>query len=121
MTALLIGVVVLTTTVGDLLITQGMKATGEVKNFAPLVLLRRLGRALGNMSIIGGIGCMVISFLAFLAALAVAPVSLVVPATAVTYVASTLGAKWFLHEEVTAVRWLGTVVVLCGVVLISVG
>ena len=121
MTALLIGVVVITTTVGDLLVTYGMKQTGEVRVLSPAALWRRMGRALANASIIGGVACMTISFFAFLAALARAPVSLVVPATAATYVASTLGAKWFLGERVSAVRWLGTLIVLSGVVLISIG
>ncbi len=120
-TALLIGMVVLTTTAGDLLVTRGMKETGEVHDFAPRALLRRLGQALANGPILIGLAFMTASFLAFLAALALAPVSLVVPATAATYVASTFGAKWFLREEVSTARWMGTLLVLCGVVLISLG
>ncbi|MBI4469106.1 MAG: EamA family transporter [Acidobacteria bacterium] len=119
MTVLLIAIVVVTSTAGDLLLTRGMKETGEVSDFAPLALVRRLGRALGNPSILAGVVTMAVSFLAFVAALAIAPVSLVVPATAATYVGGTLGAKWYLREQVSTTRWLGTLIVIGGVILVS--
>jgi len=49
----------------------------------------------------------------------VAELSFAVPVTAVTYVLETVLAKYLLRERVSAVRWAGAVLVVCGVALVS--
>ena len=66
-----------------------------------------------------GIGLMAIAFFSLLALLSWADVSLVVPATALTYVVAALGGKFLLHEEVAPVRWAGVALVCVGVALLS--
>jgi len=56
-----------------------------------------------------------------LALLSWADVSVVVPATALSYVAGVFGAKFLLHEQVAPVRWAGVLLVSVGTALLSIG
>ena len=47
-----------------------------------------------------------------------ANLSFVVPATAIVYVVTVLGAKFFLEEQIDGLRWAGTVLICFGVALI---
>jgi uncharacterized membrane protein len=62
---------------------------------------------------------MAISFFSFLAALSIADLSFVLPATSLSFVITTLGAKLFLKEKISATRWTGIALVCLGVALIS--
>ena len=58
---------------------------------------------------------MAISFRhAFLAMLSWFPVSFVIPATSLAYVAGAFGAKLFLNEQLNATRWAGILLICCG-------
>ena len=48
-------------------------------------------------------------------------VSLVIPATALSYVTGALAAKLLLGEHLTPLRWTGIVMVSLGVALVSMG
>jgi len=49
-----------------------------------------------------------------------APLSVVIPASAGTYVVGTFGAKYVLREQVSPKRWMGVVMVCIGVALVLV-
>ena len=116
-TALFVTIVVFSGTSGEICVTHAMKRIGEVRNFAPRALLAVLRRAfrLGWMRL--GILLMAVSFYAFLALLSWAPVSFVVPATALSYAVGALGAKFLLGERVSGSRWAGVLLVCLGVAL----
>ncbi len=116
-TALFLAIVVFSGTGGEICATRAMKLIGEVKSFAPRVVLAALGRAfrLGWMWL--GIGLMALSFYSFLALLSWNPVSFVIPATALSYAVGALGAKFLLGERVNSVRWIGVLLVCFGVAL----
>jgi drug/metabolite transporter (DMT)-like permease len=117
-TALFIGIIVLAGQGGDISLSFAMKRIGEVKNFGPRNLLKVLGRAfqIGWMWL--GIGLMAIAFFSLLALLSWANVSLVVPATASSYLVGTLGAQFLLKERVDKIRWIGVAIVCIGVALV---
>jgi drug/metabolite transporter (DMT)-like permease len=117
-TALFIGIIVLTSQGGDIALSFAMKKIGEVKNFGPRSLLKTLRRAfqIGWMWV--GIGLMAIAFFSLLALLSWANVSLVVPATASSYLVGALGAQFLLGERLNKVRWAGVVIVCIGVALV---
>jgi uncharacterized membrane protein len=48
-----------------------------------------------------------------------ADLSLVLPATSISFVITTLGAKLYLQEKISPARWAGIVLVCIGVALIS--
>jgi len=119
MTWILVAVVVLATAVGEVTMTYAMKQNGEIDDFRPQALLKSLGRAVANPWLMLAVGCMAVSFFAFLALLSTADLSFAVPATATSYVVQTLGARYFLKEKVGRLRWAGTLLVMAGVALIS--
>ena len=118
-TLVLLAVLVLTSTAGELLVTHGMKRGGEIDDFRPRALLLALWRAARGGWLPAGVATLAVSFFTLLAALSVADASLVIPATAVTYVLNTLGAGLFLKEHVSGIRWLGAALVAAGVALVS--
>ena len=82
-------------------------------------MLPMLARAFRHFSMWLGIGLMAVAFFSLLALLSWADASLVVPATALSYVAGAFGAKFILGEKIAPVRWAGVVLVCAGVALLS--
>jgi drug/metabolite transporter (DMT)-like permease len=116
---LLVAVIVVCTTIGEVLQAKGMRAQGEVDDFHPGALGRVLAAMARNRLIIASVGCMAVSFFTFMALLSVADVSFAVPATAASYVLETILAKFLLKERISARRWVGASLVACGVALLS--
>jgi uncharacterized membrane protein len=110
-------IAVLASTSGEILVTMGMKRVGEPERLRPREILRFLGRALSNGFFWCGIPLMALWFYLILALLSWAPVSFVVPATALSYAVGTLGARFVLGERVTLMRWAGVLLVCAGVAL----
>jgi len=105
-------------TAGDLLLAKGMKQIGDIAVLSPSVLLVKMSLTLRNVWILAGIACLAIPLLFWLAALSRAPLSLVVPMTAVAYVLNAFAAKYILLETVSALRWTATGVIALGVLLL---
>jgi drug/metabolite transporter (DMT)-like permease len=118
---LLLGLLVLGSTGGEIAITYGMKATGEPEHLTPRALLHFLGRAFRNGWFWAGVPLMALSFYSLLVLLSWEPISLVIPASALSYVVGTFGAKYVLGEDVTLARWAGVVLVCLGVALVAAG
>jgi len=118
-TALMIAIVVLASSCGDVLITKGMKQIGEISTLKLRELFVIAKRVLTNKFFLSGVFFMALSFFAFLAALSWADLSLVDPATSLSFVINTVGAKLILKERINSLRWAGTMLVCLGVALIS--
>jgi drug/metabolite transporter (DMT)-like permease len=116
---LLILIIVLATTAGEVLQALGMKRHGEIHDFRPGALGRVFSALARCRYILAAIGAMAISFFAFLALVSVAELSFAVPATAASYVLETFLAKYLLKEHVGWKRWAGAGLVACGVALLS--
>lgn len=116
---LLVAVIVLATTFGEVLQTVGMKRHGEIHDFR----LRALGGVLASLAksphIVISVCLMGVSFFAFMALLSVADLSFAVPATAASYVMETILAKYVLKEHISSRRWAGASLVACGVALLA--
>jgi multidrug transporter EmrE-like cation transporter len=119
--ALMLVVLVLGSTAGEIAITHGMKATGEPARLRPKAVLQFLGRALGNGWFWAGVPLMALSFYSLLLLLSWEPISFVIPASAMSYAVGTFGAKYILGEEVSVARWAGVVLVCAGVALVAAG
>jgi drug/metabolite transporter (DMT)-like permease len=118
-TAVMIAMIVLADSAGDVLITKGMKQVGEISTIKPKELLSIGRRVLSNRNFLSGIFFMAVTFFSFLTVLSWADLSLVFPATSLVYVISALGAKFILKETVSLQRWAGILLVCLGVVLTS--
>ena len=119
--AVFLAFLILGSTGGEIAITRGMKATGEPERLRPKELLRFLGRALRNGWFWAGVPLMALSFYALLLLLSWEPISFVIPASALSYVVGTFGAKYILGEKVSVARWTGVVLVCLGVALVAWG
>ena len=114
-----IGIVVIAGTAGDICVSHSMKRVGEVRGFRPAIVLPALVRAFRLKSMWMGITLMAVAFFSLLASLSWADASLVIPATALSYVAGALGAKFLLREKIAPSRWAGVMLVCIGVALLS--
>lgn len=103
---------------GELCISHAMKALGEVHDFRPAALLQFVYRAAGVGWMWIGIGMMTLAFFSLLAMLSMENVTFVVPLTALSYAAGSVGASLFLREKISTQRWLGVLVVCIGVTLV---
>jgi len=118
LTALLLTVVVLAGTAGDVMLTRVMKKVARGERWTWRIAPRRVGRAFAQGQMWMGIGLMALAFFAFITVLSWAEVSFVAPATAANYVVGALGAKVLLKERVSKTRWAGVLLVAVGVVLV---
>src|SRR5215831_9596438 len=112
---MLLGLMIGSTVLGDLLQSLEMKRHGEIKDFHPR-LLTILAR---NKFLILAIFFMAVSFFAFMTLLESADLSFAVPASAATLVFETILARLVLKERVDFRRWAGACLVAFGVVLLS--
>jgi drug/metabolite transporter (DMT)-like permease len=106
---------------GELCVSRAMKTIGEVTDFRPLALVRVIVRAMKVGWMWLGLGLMTLGFFALLGMLSLENVSLVIPATALSYAFGALGGKFFLGERVTPQRWAGVLLVCVGVALVFIG
>jgi drug/metabolite transporter (DMT)-like permease len=96
---------------GDALLKRGMNDFGPVDpNHVWHVVA-----ALANPWVLSGIICLIAFFASYLTALSWADLSYVLPATALGYVLVTLLSRYFLHENVSSMRWLGVLLIASGV------
>jgi drug/metabolite transporter (DMT)-like permease len=115
---LLLCVIVVAGTGGELCVTRAMKQIGEVIDFRPAALVRFILRALTVGWMWMGIALMTIAFFALLTTLSFENVSFVVPVTALSYAAGAVGAVLFLRERINAQRWIGVFIVCIGVTIV---
>jgi len=119
--AVLLFLVVVSGTGGEICVTRAMKRVGEVTDFRPLALVRVFLRAIKVPWMWIGVSMMALAFFSLLAVLSIENVSFVVPVTALNYAAGALGGKFFLGERVTLRRWAGVLIVCVGVTLVWLG
>jgi ceramide glucosyltransferase len=116
-TALILTFVVVTGTGGEICLTHAMKLLGEVHDFRPRAIVTFVLRAVRVSWLWLGVLLMTASFFSFLAMLSWFPVSFVIPATSLAYVAGAFGAKIFLGERLNATRWAGILLICFGVAM----
>jgi drug/metabolite transporter (DMT)-like permease len=100
---------------GNLCLAWGMKHFSQVLSANPFVYVR----AMMNPFVALGVAALVLGLLTRMALLSLADLSFVLPLTATGYIVSTFLGKFFLSEQVTSGRWLGTVLIFLGTALVS--
>ena len=113
--------IVLTSVVGDILLSRAMKEVGDVgqlrkrSGFLPVVK-----NTLCNVTFLLGLMATALAFFSMLFALSWGEVSLVAPAAAsLTFIGNAVAAKIFLHEKVDRRRWIAASLVAAGVALLA--
>lgn len=106
-------------TAGVILLSKGLKALEGPKSYAVGELARLVGRALSDPRIITGIAFGAVFFVCLLVMMSNADVSFVWPLTSLTFVFSTVAARFYLHENIQGLRWAGVVLIVLGAGLIA--
>jgi drug/metabolite transporter (DMT)-like permease len=114
---LLIGLVFEST--GVVLLKKGMTEVGELKMVSLSEVARTVRAGATNPQILLGVFFEALFFACLLVLMARSDISFLWPLTGLSFVFATLAAMWFLHEEVSSMRWLGVVLIMVGAVLIS--
>ena len=115
----MLAVVVLANAFGNVLLSYGMKLEGDISALPPPELMGAAVRALFHPWVAAGVLLLIVFFLARATALSWADLSYVLPATAVGYVLVAVLSYFLLHESLNPARWAGTVLIACGVLLVT--
>jgi uncharacterized membrane protein len=109
--------VTLFSAIGDTLLSRGMKEVGSISlaDAAHLIL------AIVNPWVAFGILFLLGFFACYMTALSWADLTYVLPASSLGYVLLALIAKYQLHEQITATRWLGILLITAGVGFVAGG
>jgi drug/metabolite transporter (DMT)-like permease len=106
-------------TIGDVLISKGMKQVGEITSAHPTEVARAGARALRNPFFVAGLMVQALYFLTFSTALSWTDVSVVVPIGALSFLFTAFLAQHALGEHVTPQRWAGTILIVMGITLVA--
>jgi drug/metabolite transporter (DMT)-like permease len=115
---ILVAIIALSNTTGDLLNTAGMKRIGVVEDLSFRSFLQLCLAVVRSPMVLGGIAALAIGFFAVMSLLSIATVSFAIPATAISFLVETLLAKYVLKEDVRWRRWAAAAFVVTGVVLL---
>jgi drug/metabolite transporter (DMT)-like permease len=114
---LVLAAVTLTSACGDTFLSRGMKTLGPVSFHHPAELIH----AVFSPWVGAGIVLLIGFFASYMASLSWADLTYVLPASSLGYVIMTLLAHFWLHEHVSALRWLGIVFITAGVGFVTRG
>lgn len=104
---------------GNVLLSMGMKSVGTIAGLNAAGLLQLFGHVMSCGTIWLGIASLLTFFIANMLVLTWADYSYVLPASAVGYGTVALLGHFVLGETVTAVRWLGIVIICMGVLIVG--
>jgi drug/metabolite transporter (DMT)-like permease len=118
-TYVLLFLLVVLGSVGNTLLSKGMKDAGDldISHFSSLAA--GAARVLTSGTIWAGIALMLGFMVCHMLVLSWADYSFVMPFSAIAYALVPLLAYLFLHEQVSTARWIGIVLIVLGVVLIN--
>lgn len=100
---------------GDVSISRGMKlvAAGTYSSVGQMLL------SVLNIYVVGGVVLLAAFLVMYSIALSWEDLSYVLPLTAADYVLVTLLAYFLIHEDVSPLRWAGSVLVALGIALVA--
>lgn len=111
--------VVFFSSLGNVLLSKGMKRIGEITDYSPSALLNVSIKVFSSPTIWLGIGSLAIFFVAYLLLLSWADFSFVQPICAIGYAAVAVLSYFLLGEMIKPTRWIGVLLICAGVALVS--
>ena len=118
-TYVLLFLLVVLGSVGNTILSKGMKDVGDVDISRLSALTVAAEHVLTNGAIWLGIAMMLGFMVCHMLVLSWADYSFVMPFSAIAYALVPLLGYLFLHEQVSAARWIGIVLIVLGVILIN--
>jgi drug/metabolite transporter (DMT)-like permease len=104
---------------GHVMLSAGMRTVGDLTESAAGGRASMVWAAASHPWVLVGVFLQATFFFLYLALLSREDLTVVLPMTAISYVAIALGAQVFLAEALTPIRWAGIGFILIGVALIS--
>lgn len=114
---MVLAAVTITSSLGDTFLSKGMKSLGPVSLHHPMQLVH----AIFSPWVASGILLLCGFFASYLTSLSWADLTWVLPASSLGYVIMTVLARFWLHEHVDTVRWLGVLFITAGVGFVTRG
>ena len=108
-------IVVLTQAFGNLFLGWGMKHQTAQLGVSPVGYIT----AMFSPSVAFGITLLIVWLLSRMTLLSWADLSFVLPVTSIGYVLSAVTGKYFFDEQISWQRWLGTLLIVGGIVLVG--
>ncbi|PYN76576.1 MAG: hypothetical protein DMD97_11715 [Candidatus Rokuibacteriota bacterium] len=118
-TLVLVLIATLISGTGHVLLSKGMRSVGDLTEAPALRLGAMVAAALTSPWLLLGVALQAAFFVMYLTLLSRAPVTQVLPLTAVDYIVVALVARLVLAEAVTPTRWAGILLIVAGVFLVS--
>ena len=118
-TAVVLTIAVLANSVGNLLLSIGMRGFPAPQGSAPQWVAAAASHVVSNPWMIAGVILLVVFLSSYLMALSWADLSFVLPATAPAYILTALLATAFLNETISPARWAGTLLIVAGTFLVA--
>jgi drug/metabolite transporter (DMT)-like permease len=117
-TYILVALIVLFGSAGNLLLSRGMKQLGAVRVASATDLVRLFMRIFSNGWIWMGICGLLLFLVCFMVVLSWADYSYVAPASATVYAVVPLVGHFLLGEKVPPLHWVGILIICVGVALV---
>jgi drug/metabolite transporter (DMT)-like permease len=104
---------------GVVLLKKGMTHIGDMNGITAGEIVRVCKAGATNPQILLGIFFEALFFLCLLILMSKSDISFLWPLTGLSFVFATFAAIWFLDERVSAMRWIGVVLIVLGAAFIS--
>jgi drug/metabolite transporter (DMT)-like permease len=114
---LLIGLIL--EAVGVVYLSQGLHEIGEPRTLSLPDLGRIIARGAVNRNIVLGVVLETLFFGILIYLLSQKDVSLVWPLTSLGFIITAVAARFMRHEEISALRWAGVIVIVIGAALVA--
>jgi drug/metabolite transporter (DMT)-like permease len=105
--------------IGVIYLSRGLRQVGAVSKVNLPQIVGVVQRGAANPNILMGIFFEAIFFAGLLVLMSKSDVSFIWPLTSLGFVITTLAARLFLHEQVSAIRWAGVLLIMAGAALIT--
>ena len=97
----------------------GITQIGDMKEVSVAEFVKVIKAGATNVSVLLGVFCEAVFFASLLFLISKSDISFLWPLTGLSFVFATFAAMWFLHEQVSSIRWAGVVFIMVGAALIS--
>ena len=111
----LMAIVVLAQALGNFSLNWGMKHQTAELGLSPVAYIKTIFQPWVAL----GVALLIVWLLTRMTLLSWADLSFVLPVTAIGYVLTALIGKYFFQEQVSWQRWLGTALIVAGIVLVG--
>jgi len=104
---------------GNVSLSRGMRHVGGLEAVTAPAVFAFCLRTVSEPWVLIGVALLIAFFIMYLTALSRLDLSYVLPMTASTYILTALFARLILGETIASNRWLGTIVVSIGILLVG--